>query len=65
MSATDAYIPPKPYSLWSVAALARTVWRGDGDLLSLLPAAAYKMKAGHLGMSRRSTMLFNDPAFIR
>ena len=65
MPAIDAYIPPKPYSLWSVAALARTVWRGDGDLLSLLPAAAYKMKVGHLGMSRRSTMLFNDPALIR
>ncbi|MGB7206143.1 MAG: cytochrome P450, partial [Anderseniella sp.] len=65
MSKIDVYIPPKPYSLWSVAALARTVWRGDGDLLSLLPAAAYKMKVGHLGISRRSTMLFNDPALIR
>ncbi|MHA7873647.1 MAG: cytochrome P450, partial [Hyphococcus sp.] len=52
-------------SLPPIAALARTVWRGDGDLLSLLPAAAYKMEAGELGYSRRSIKLFNDPALVR
>jgi cytochrome P450 len=49
----------------SIAALARTIWRGDGDLLSLLPAEAYRMAIGELGYSRRSIKLVNDPAFVR
>lgn len=65
MQKAESFIPPKPLSLWSVAALARTVWRGDGDLLSLLPSAAYKMKAGNLGFSRRGITLFNDPKQVR
>ena len=59
------YIPPKPNPLWSVAALVRVLWRGDGNLLELLPAAAYKFRYGNLGYSRRSTVLFNDPALVR
>jgi cytochrome P450 len=51
--------------LWPVAALVRTVWQGDGDLLSLLPAGAYRFASGHLGYSRRSIILFNDPAMVR
>jgi cytochrome P450 len=65
MQKAKRFVPPKPLSLWSVAALARTIWRGDGDLLSLLPAAAYKMKAGNLGFSRRGITLFNDPEQVR
>ncbi|MGF1543240.1 MAG: cytochrome P450 [Parvularculaceae bacterium] len=59
------YVPPRPAPLPALASLARTVWRGDGDLLSLLPAEAYRMKAGELGYSRRSIKLFNDPALVR
>ena len=51
--------------MWSVAALVRTVWQGEGDLLSLLPAAAYKFSSGHLGYSRRSIILFNAPEMVR
>jgi cytochrome P450 len=65
MSGAELYHPPRPWSLWSVAALVRTVWQGDGDLLSLLPAAAYKFSSGHLGYSRRSIILFNAPEMVR
>jgi len=30
-------------------ALVRAAFRGDGDLLSLLPAEAYRIKAGYIG----------------
>ncbi len=59
------YYPPRPLSLWSVAALARVLWRGDGNLLELLPAAAYRFEFGNLGYSRRSTVLFNRPDLVR
>ena len=62
---TGLFRPPRPSPLPPIAALARTVWEGDGNLLSLLPAAAYRMKAGALGYSRRSIKLFNDPALVR
>lgn len=65
MPASKAYYPPKPNSLWSVAALVRVLWRGDGNLLELLPAAAYRFDVGNLGYSRRSTVLFNQPDLIR
>ena len=45
----------------AVAALARAMWHGDGNLLDLLPGAAYRFDVGNLGYSRRSTVLFNDP----
>lgn len=62
---TALFQPPFPSRLPPVAALARTVWRGDGDLLSLLPDEAYTMKAGSLGYSRRSIKLVNDAALVR
>lgn len=65
MPDSKAYYPPKPNSLWSVAALLRVLWRGDGNLLELLPAAAYRFDVGNLGYSRRSTVLFNRPDLIR
>ena len=64
MTTDRPYCPPKPYSLWAVPALFRTLWRGEGNLLELLPAAAYKFKVGNLGISRRSTVLFNDPELV-
>ena len=65
MSTPELYIPPKPLSLWSVVALARVLWKGDGNLLELLPAAAYHFDVGNLGYSRRSTVLFNEPGAVR
>lgn len=61
----DIFVPPRPSKLWSVAALARTLKQGDGDLLSLLPGEAFRMGIGTLGYSRRSIFLLNDPALIR
>lgn len=58
-------IPPRPTPLWPIAALLRTMWRGGGDLLSLLPAAAYRMDVGKLGYSRRSILLINRPDVCR
>ena len=45
--------------------LLRTLWRGDGDLLSLMPATAYRVPIGPLGYSRRSILILNDPALFR
>ncbi|MBO6895172.1 MAG: cytochrome P450 [Roseibium sp.] len=59
------YVPPRPSRLPPVMALLRTVWNGEGDLLSLLPGAAFAMDAGALGYSRRSIKLFNDPELVR
>jgi len=64
-AASAAYIPPKPHSLAALPALARVLWNGDGNLLELLPAAAYRFAVGNLGYSRRSTVLFNDPELVR
>jgi cytochrome P450 len=57
--------PPRPRPLWPVAALLRTIWQGEGNLLALLPASAYRVPAGALGYSRRSIILFNDPGLVR
>lgn len=38
---------------------------GDGNLLSLVPADAYRKRITPLGYSRRSIILVNDPAAIR
>ncbi len=59
------YIPPKPLSLWSLVALVRVLLKGDGNLLELLPASAYHFEVGNLGYSRRSTVLFNEPASLK
>jgi cytochrome P450 len=65
MSDSPLYIPPRPHSLAALPALARVLWNGDGNLLELLPKAAYRFDVGNLGYSRRSTVLFNDPALVR
>ena len=59
------YIPPKPHSLPAVVALIRSLWKGDGNLLELLPAEAYHFEVGHLGRSRRGTVLFNRPSAVK
>lgn len=65
MNAVEPAPPPYPRPLPALPALARVLWHGDGNLLELLPAAAYRFDVGDLGYSRRSTVLFNDPALIR
>ena len=62
---TNTYVPPRPSLLPPVAALVRTLRWGDGNLLNLLPAAAYRKPACELGYSRRSIKLFNDPDLVR
>jgi cytochrome P450 len=59
------YTPPRPNPLWAVAGLMRTAFGGEGNLLSLLPAAAYKMPVGKLGWSRRTILIVNDPSLLR
>ena len=60
-----AFSPPRPEPLPAVIALMRCMIRGDGDLLSLLPAEAYRMPIGPLGYSRRSTIIVNRPDLVR
>ncbi len=59
------YSPPRPKSLPALPALARAAWRGDGDLLSLLPDYAYKVPLGFIGYSRRQIVIVNDPDLVR
>ena len=55
------YTPPKPDTLADVIALMRAALHGDGDLLSLLPTAAYRVPVGPLGYSRRQILIVNQP----
>ena len=59
------YTPPRPNPLWAVAGLLRTAFGGEGNLLSLLPSAAYKMPIGTLGWSRRMILIVNAPDLLR
>ena len=45
--------------------LARVIWRGDGDLLSLVPAKAYRQPMCTLGQTRRSIVMVSDPVMVR
>lgn len=63
--ALQPYIPPRPRALPPVISLLRVLIQGDGDLLSLLPAAAYSMPVGHLGYSRRQILIVNEPQWVR
>ena len=62
---TARYVPPRPVPLSPLAALIRTAAQGEGNLLSLLPAAAYRLPVTHLGYSRRSILLVNEPELLR
>jgi cytochrome P450 len=64
-AAAPSYEPPRPRPRPAVIALIRAALRGDGDLLSLLPAAAYRQTIGPLGYSRRSILIVNEPDQVR
>lgn len=59
------YEPPRPKPLAALVSLLRVIARGDGDLLSLLPAKAYRVETGWLGYSRRSILIVNAPELLR
>lgn len=59
------YTPPRPRSASPLMGLLRCIWHGDGDLLTLMPADAYKVRIGPLGYSRRSIVIVNDPEWVR
>jgi cytochrome P450 len=48
-----------------LASLVRVIRQGDGDLLSLMPADAYRLPMGPLGYSRRSIQIINDPELTK
>lgn len=48
-----------------VASLVRVILQGEGNLLALLPASAYRDSVGRLGYSRRDILVVNDPALAR
>lgn len=58
------YRPPAPRPRAPVPSLMRVVWRGEKDLLSLLPDIAYETMLSPLGYSRRGILLINDPALV-
>ena len=49
----------------ALSSLIRAITSGDGNLLNLLPGAAYRMDIGPLGWSRRSTVIVNQPDLVR
>lgn len=57
--------PPAPQPMAPLPSLLRTVAQGDGNLLSLVPKAAYRKRITPLGYSRRSIILINDPDGVR
>lgn len=59
------FVPPHPQPRSPVVALLRALLQGEGDLLGLLPAEAYRMPIGPLGYSRRSIVLVNEPRLVR
>ena len=65
LPAAPPFSPPRPDPLPAVIALLRCMLNGDGNLLSLLPAEAYRVPIGPLGYSRRSTVIVNRPDLVR
>ena len=65
MSGEALYRPPAPVPLTPIRSLLRVIRQGEGDLLSLVPAAAYREPVTPLGYSRRSILLVNDPEALR
>ena len=64
MAAAELYRPPAPKPTSPVRALLNVAWQGDRDLLTLLPAQAYRAEVSPLGRSRRGILLVNAPEQI-
>ena len=65
MPPSDLYRPPAPRPTTPVRSLLKVIRQGDGDLLSLVPEAAYREPLTWLGYSRRSILLVNAPELCR
>ncbi|SFK19281.1 cytochrome P450 [Falsiroseomonas stagni] len=65
ISSTAPFIPPHPQPRSPIVSLFRAVLQGEGNLLGLLPAEAYRMPIGPLGYSRRSIVVVNEPKLVR
>ncbi|WP_439549496.1 cytochrome P450 [Falsiroseomonas sp.] len=65
ISPTAPFIPPHPHPRSPVVSLFRALLQGEGNLLGLLPAEAYRMPIGPLGYSRRSIVVVNEPKLVR
>ncbi len=65
MMPATLYRPPAPRPMTPVRSLLRVLRQGDGDLLSLVPKAAYTDPVTWLGYSRRSILLVNAPELCR
>lgn len=63
--ADGLYRPPAPVPMSPLRSLLRVMREGDGNLLSLVPKAAYSERITPLGYSRRSIVLINDPQCVR
>ena len=61
----EPFRPPRTRPLPELPSLLRVLWRGDGDLLSLVPAKAYRLPVCTLGQTRRSIVMVSDPALVR
>ena len=62
---SEVFRPPRTRALPELPSLLRVLWRGDGDLLSLVPAKAYRLPICTLGQTRRSIVMVSDPALVR
>jgi len=65
MTVSPLFRPPAPEPQTPLRSLLRVVRQGDGDLLSLVPRAAYTEPLTWLGWSRRSILLVNDAQLCR
>lgn len=65
MPTNSPFIPPHPHPRSPVISLIRAMLQGEGNLLGLLPAEAYRMPIGPLGYSRRSIVVVNEPKLVR
>lgn len=64
-TSSDAYRPPAPLPMSPIRSLLRVIREGEGNLLNLVPIDAYQKPVTHLGYSRRSIVLINDPELAR